>query len=351
LRRAFTRAILVAPVTDVAKVTWTDLAVRDQALPNAAWSGEPVAQGPSPVPSRGWYSDPIGLPDRMRFWDGAAWTARVTPLGLAATGLAWRPELERLAPPPWAPDSEAPVVEAGAVTQSTSDLGAALGVTPCAVTAQLPPTPAVDDVFWGEEHPRQARRRATAGRQRSRRLSLLAVGAFVVLGAVAGAGVLSSGGRPELAPATTYRDAAAGFTLRYPDGWKVADKTPAAGLRFEIAAPGATPSETNTVSVAVGPTAAGLPPLDTLAAAVTQKLQSQFPGLRLESADRTQLLGAPAIRLAFADVSDQPATEIVQYAGRTTAGRPFSVTTTVREPRTAPTTEQVRRFLDSIEPA
>jgi hypothetical protein len=83
---------------------------------------------------------------------------------------------------------------------------------------------------------------------------------------------------------------------------------------------------------------------------VTQRLQIQFPGVRLQSADRTQLLGAPAIRLAFADVSDQPATEIVQYAGRTTAGRPFSVTTTVREPRTAPTAEQVRRFLASIAP-
>jgi hypothetical protein len=287
----------------------------------------------------------------MRFWDGSAWTARVTPLGLAVTGLAWRPELEHLAPPPWAPDSEAPVAEAWSVTHLAPDLGAALGVTPISTIAPPTPAPAVEDVFWGEEHPRQARRRAAAGRRRSRRLVLLAVGAFVVLGAVAGAGVLSSVGRPELETTVTYRDTAAGFSLRYPDGWKVAEKTPAAGLRFEIAAPGAAPSETNTVSVVVGPTAGGLPPLDTLAATVTQRLQSQFPGLRLESADRTQLLGAAAIRLAFADVSDQPAVEIVQYAGRTTTGRPFSVTTTVREPRTAPMPEELRRFLDSIEPA
>ena len=248
-------------------------------MPDGAWSDEPVArQGPGPVPSRGWYADPIGLPNRMRFWDGDAWTARVTPLGLAATGLAWRPELERLAPPPWAPDSEAPVAEAWAVARSAPDLGAALGVT--RTRADSPkPTAGVEDVFWGDDRPRQARRRASAGRRRSRRLGVLAAGAFVVLGAVAGAGVLSSGGRPELEPTTTYRDAAAGFTLRYPDGWKVADTTPAAGLRFEIAARGATPSETNTVSVVVGATAAGLPPLDTLAATVTQRLQSQFPGI------------------------------------------------------------------------
>ena len=88
----------------------------------------------------------------------------------------------------------------------------------------------------------------------------------------------------------------------------------------------------------------------------TDKAQVEIPspmGGRVEKIHvepgQTVKVGAPLV--TFADVSDQPAVEIVQYAGRTTTGRPFSVTTTVREPRTAPTPEELRRFLDSIEPA
>ena len=54
---------------------------------------------------------------------------------------------------------------------------------------------------------------------------------------------------------------------------------------------------------------------------------------------------------AFRDPDPSPPTSIEQYFGRTTAGRPLTITVTVREPRTAPSDATLRRFVASVLPA
>jgi hypothetical protein len=154
--------------------------------------------------------------------------------------------------------------------------------------------------------------------------------------------------RPTVEPATLYRDDAAGFSLRYPDGWRVQTRTPGEGVRFEIGARGSAPDDQNTVSVVVGTESAPLPPLHLLAEQVTTRLVERFPDIRLESADRTRLADAAAYRIELADGTSDPPTRIVQVVGRTTSGRPLTVTMTIREPRTAPSAREFDDFLASI---
>ena len=180
-------------------------------------------------------------------------------------------------------------------------------------------------------------------------LSVAAVVALLAVGVAASAGVLAGGGdRPTLAPTRAYRDPESGFALRYPDGWRILRSERGESLRFAISAPGAPLLDTNTVSVAVGAEPAPLPALHALANEVTERLRERFDDIRLEAARRPSLAGAPALYLQLSDAGTLPSTRIVQVVGRTTAGHPLTVTETIREPRTAPTDEELRDFLASL---
>jgi hypothetical protein len=207
-----------------------------------------------------------------------------------------------------------------------------------------------DGAAWVDESDR------STGRARRRLVPALVAAAIVALAAGAGAGIVDGDDRPTVEPAIAYRDASAGFALRYPDTWQVERESPGESVQFKIADPGASALHTNLVTVRVGPEPAdgesdALPSLDELSNEVTERLREQYPGVELEEAARTQLADAPAFRLQFVDPDEVPPIRIQQYAGRTTTGRPLTVTITVREPRTAPTPQQLRDFITSIAPA
>jgi hypothetical protein len=67
----------------------------------------------------------------------------------------------------------------------------------------------------------------------------------------------------------------------------------------------------------------------------------------LENAITYRDADAPGLRFTFVDPT-VPETRIEQYVGRTTAGRPLTITVTVREPRTAPTSAELDALLASV---
>jgi hypothetical protein len=105
------------------------------------------------------------------------------------------------------------------------------------------------------------------------------------------------------------------------------------------------------LSVVVGEAPAPLPQLHSLAEQLTETLRSKLPGVRLDSAARARLADAPGFHFAFRDTDSIPSTRIEQYVGRTTSGRPLTVTVTIREPRTAPTPQELRDFVASLDPS
>lgn len=317
----------------------------------------------------GWYPDPLA-PTWRRFHDGARWTAFTCPPGEPPpspldASLSWIPGLAVLADPaPLAPPAPtAPLVVPAPPVQATVP-----APTAPAPVALAPPSDDTDaatsgdlavgaidpiSIAFGPEARRPVPAPATEPRTR-RRLVPVAIAAAVALtaGAVgAGAVLRSEGQRPHVVPELAYRDDRAGFTLRYPDEWRVLRRDPDGGIRFAIGARGAPSTQTNTVSVVVGADAAALPPLHTLADQLTERLREQLPGVRLDEASRTRLAGAPAFRFAFHDREATPSTRIEQYVGRTTTGRPLTVTVTIREPRTAPTAAELRDFVLSLDPS
>ncbi len=319
-------------------------------------------------PDRRFAADPLA-PGRERYWDSWHWTARVRgPDG--TEGLHWTPDLAVLPRPP-APDA-APVLGAAAPAaldpivaglgdpdatprpESADDWALALTEPPVAPAAPPQHEFAADPMVaaFGDDLRPFVPEASVPGSKR-RRL-VMAVGAvaaagLIAAGAAAGAGVFtSSDQRPRVATELAYRDADAGFALRYPDDWRVLRRERGNAIRFAIAAPGASTTETNTVSVVVGATAAELPQLHTLSDQLTEMLRQQLPGVRLESASRTRVADAPGFRFAFRDPESSPATRIEQYVGRTANGKPLTVTVTVREPRTAPTETELNEFLDSL---
>jgi hypothetical protein len=266
----------------------------------------------------GWEPDPLE-PGRSRWWDGAAWTAAVS-----GGGLSWTPDLPTLPPPQ-------PVgLDEG--------LGA---IDPIAVA------------FGNDARP--APPAPVAVPRTRRRLAPVAVAAAVLLvagAAVAGAGILDTDDqRPSVLRVVPYRDAQAGFELRYPERWRVLRRERDNGIRFAIGARGAPTTETNIVSVVVGSAPAPLPQLHSLAEQLTETMRRQLPGVRLESASRARLANAPGLHFAFRDPESTPPTRIEQYVGRTTTGRPLTATVTIREPRTAPTPDELREFIASLGPS
>jgi hypothetical protein len=321
----------------------------------------------------GWYPDPLAPPSRAtrsRWWTGSRWSSRVrSPLAergpaVGAPGpttflaevpeaVAWIPWLYRLAPPPVLKISAIP---AAAVPRAAL----AFDADPMVIASGRPDPTASTGVHWkapeavegavigatdGERPPSRARRH----RRRVETLAFAAALVLLVGGAIAGADVVSGGRdqRPTLESAVIYRDAGAGFALRSPTGWREIERERGTGIRFAIGAAGAPTTETNTVSVDVGTTSAALPELHTLADQLTERLRGELPDIRLEEAGRAQIAGAPGLRFTFVDPTI-PQTRIEQYVGRTTAGRPLTITVTVREPRTAPNAAELDEFLASI---
>jgi len=295
------------------------------------------------------------------------------PDGAPGESISWSVTLRTLGAPETAPRAEAPIVVRAprplidAPTDATplaalADGGAAEPTERTVVAAppirfsadELPGAPVpVDPVPVA---PVPVDEPARTGRARRRLVPALVAAAFVALAAAAGAGILGGDDRPTVEPAIAYRDAGAGFSLRYPDAWQVGRETPAESVQFRIADPGASVLRTNLVTVRVGAEPAdgesdALPALDELSSEVTTRLRAEHPGVELEEAARTRLAGAPALRLRLVDPGEVPPLRIEQYAGRTTTGRPLTVTITVREPRTAPTPEELREFLASVAPA
>ena len=329
----------------------------------------------------GWHPDPLAPrtePSRNRWWTGARWSPRVrAPIADASQaempeGIAWIPWLDLLAPPPVLTISPVPTTSpVAAVAPIASAIAAPQAVAVFdadpVVMAFGPPDPNSPDpnspdptasigVHWTSPHVGEGH--TVAGppdrtRRHRRRIEALAFAAALVLlvgGAVAGADILSGDQRPTLESAVAYRDTAAGFALRSPADWRVIEHDRGTAIRFAIGAPGAPTTETNTVSVSVGSAAAALPELHTLANQLTERLREDLPDVRLEEAGRASIAGAPGLRFAFVEPG-VPETRIEQYVGRTTAGRPLTITVTVREPRTAPTAAELEEFVASVTPA
>jgi hypothetical protein len=339
---------------------------------------EDVNRGPDGL-CDGWYVDPLGPLGRRRWWTDGAWTARVAGPGLDE-GISWRPGLADLPRPPVAPplfgapargvSTSAPIEpDLSELIDERSVPAAALppirwyapgyeprpepvatpapvwlpAPTPAPVPSPVPvpllavpePAPVAPDVELSAARPR-ARRRVVA--------SLVA--AAVIVGAASATAIRVIPG-PEIEPVTTYRDGDAGFALHYPDRWAIGDEDRGESIRFDIAAPRAGSLQTNSVRVTVGP-----PPietdLDALVAEVTPALRAQFPGIRLERAGRTTVAGGPGYELEFVDVNHTPRIRVRQIVGTTTSGDQLLVNVTIREPRTAPTDDELRDFVRSI---
>lgn len=256
------------------------------------------------LPPPGWYPDPLAS-ERTRRWDGTGWTTEIRIAG---------PPPKRRKDPPSEP------IEGVSWVPWLSALGAPLRTT------------------------RITRRR------RPGVLTVAGAALAVFLAAVASGAILPGDDqRPVLEPKISYDDPAAGFALRYPDTWEVLREDEGEGIRFAVAARNASAADTNTVSVAVGATSAELPPLHTLADELTEKLRTELPDVELRLAERARVAGAPALRFSFRDSGSGSPTRIDQWVGRTTAGRPLTVTVTIREPRTAPTDAELAEFVDSVD--
>jgi hypothetical protein len=316
--------------------------------------------------------DPLS-PGRERWWDGWHWTARVRDPdggeGAEVEGLHWTPDLVTVArPADPAHEPEAPTLRS--IFFAPLVLTQPLLARSVPAPEALPAPDTVDELRWMTETqppsctadpmvaafgddlrpsvpeasvPGSARRRIVMA------VGAAAAAAFVAAAAAAGAGIFtSSEQRPQIEPALSYRDAGAGFALRYPDAWRILRRDRGSSIRFAIASPGAPTSETNTVSVVVGASRAALPPLHTPADQLTETLRQKLPGVRLDAAARTSVAHAPGFRFAFRDPDSSPATRIEQYVGQTATGYPLTVTVTVREPRTAPTETELDDFLASL---
>jgi hypothetical protein len=300
--------------------------------PEAAVVATPAADAPGP----GWHPDPIDPARRLRWWTGDAWSSRVVTLEVGSEAISWHHRIDdhaapgTVASPPVSPAARPPL------HPETDDVAALLDTFEPEPKAKREPTRVTT---WLRT--REPRRR--------RYVSVVAAAALMIAAAAgAGTALLGDDDRPSVEQTTLYRDAKAGFTLRYPDRWHKGLETAGEGVRFEVGAADSAPIDANTVSVVVGTESAPLPALHSLADDVTERLVVRFPGLRLESAERTTLADSPAYRISLSDGSTEPPTRILQVVGRTTSGRPLSVTFTVREPRTAPTDAETKEFLASI---
>lgn len=284
----------------------------------------------------GWHPDPLD-PARLRWWDGTTWSARVARLEAGSEGIAWHAGIADLAAP--SPRAIAPPVSsAEAVSEPLPPASRAATPGPWVPTSAKVTRTAPEGAM--RAHPR-----------RRRRVWAMLGAAVLILAAGAGAGtaMLSGGQRPTVEDTITYRDDEANLALRYPTAWRIDKRTPGQGVLFAIGAKDALPLDENTISVNAG-TSSGQPlvALHLLVNRATEDLIAEHPNFRLVFATEARLAGAPAFRLEFVDSTTKPTKRLVEVVGRTTNGRPLIAVMTVREPRAAPSDEELQRFLASI---
>jgi hypothetical protein len=175
-----------------------------------------------------------------------------------------------------------------------------------------------------------------------------AVTLLLIAGGVSAA-MLGDDTRPQLAePTTKFTDEDADLAFRYPSDWRVDKETPGVGIRFEVSGANTAALETNTVQLKTDPEPAELPALHVLANQTTEQVVAELSDFRLVAATQTRLAGGPAFRLELVDTTVEPVKRIINYVGTTASRRPLYVIVTLREPRTAPTDDELRRLLASI---
>jgi hypothetical protein len=288
-------------------------------------------------PGPSWHADPLSSTPRMRWWNGAGWTAWVVSAPADVAAIAWEPELAELPPPiQWG----SPVLRLG--------VAPALHITPLA-ELPMPRRGAPTTALAGLPGEVGGRRHGPPRRRRQRHL--LVVAALVPVLAIAGvasAALLTTGPRPALTNTMAYRDGPAGFSLTYPKTWKIQRVNPGQGIRFVVSSPHVPADQLTTVSVTAGTQRGPLPAPADLARTVIDGLRPQFPGITLKTSGATTLAGEPAVQLTFTDPSTNPPTGIEQVVGRTTDGRPLTVTLQGPDPRSAPSDVDLHAFLASI---
>ncbi|MEX0949489.1 MAG: DUF2510 domain-containing protein [Acidimicrobiia bacterium] len=295
------------------------------------WEATPTTPRPA---GPGWHPDPLD-PTRLRWWDGAAWTARIARLEPGSEAISWHAGIGDLAAPD--PRGEAPAL---------SSEPAAIGPISTAPRV-LAPVPRLEAPGEPDEDSASA---TSKPRNLSRRTWAALAAAVILLAAGAGMGTATLGEeqRPRLASTIRFADTDAELRFRYPHEWRVDKETPGVGVRFVVSNANASALETNTVQVKTDPAPVPLPALHVLANQTTEQVVAELADFRMVSAEQTRLASGPAFRLELVDTTTEPVKRIIEYVGTTDSGRPLYVIVTVREPRTAPTEAELRRFLESI---
>jgi hypothetical protein len=303
--------------------------------------------------SPGWYPDGAGSTQPLRWWDGGHWTTRVSAAPDTPESFSWVASLLELPEPRESePEPETPTEP---IIDLTDPAPAIVLPTPATVgdeieswaSAGLDPLMVAfgPDTQWPTvEH--------TTRRKLRRPLVIAAV--TIALGAVAvgaGATVLGTRNQPQVNPAITYSDAAAGFALEYPTAWRIQSELTGTSIRFDIGTRGAPSTKANTVSVVVGANLEPLKPLDTYIAEQAAALRSQLSTVSLQAAEHIKMLNADALHVRYTVAGQSGPTTIDAYTGLTLTGHQLTVSVTVREPRDAPSDETLQTFLRSIQPA
>jgi hypothetical protein len=323
-----------------------------------------ASSGPS------WHADPLVRVPRWRWWAGDHWTAWVVASPADGPSIAWEWALADLPHPiRWG----APVVRVAAappllvqpqlspaITTPPLSIDAppqAVGHGPPIPLADTPaPTPLQPPAPPGVPLDRPAASapadpvitlaaRSHRPHRRRRHLVPLAATLSLVLGGVAGAGLLSSGTpRPALSSVVSYRDPAAGLSFAYPSTWRVQHRDPGQGVTF-LAGGAAVPNTARAlVAVTVGSQRGPLPALSDFERTALSTLSAQDPGLRVSGGGEATLAGGPALDVVLTN----PPTTIETVEGRTADLRPLAVTVATRDPRGVLTRSTVQDFLASI---
>ncbi|MBM3671458.1 MAG: DUF2510 domain-containing protein [Actinobacteria bacterium] len=309
----------------------------------------------------GWHPDPLDA-QRLRWWDGSAWTARVARLDLAADAISWHADVPSLPAPGRA--AEPPPVPALPLEVVPTPYLGAVPTLADAVEHEAPKReedePAAETsavVIRPKRWSREDRPIVELPNTRRGWAILAAAVALLVVGGSVGAGMLDGDDRPSIGPATTiYADQDADFRFRYPKEWRIEEPTgecpnvlaadECVRVVLEIG-PDVSVTNSNTLQVRSFNTDQPLDALHEWVTTETQIVVEQIPTIRLQGARQTVLDGAPAFRAELVD-SSTPTTRLVVYEGRTTSSRALVVTLTVRDPRTAPTDEEFERLLATL---
>lgn len=284
----------------------------------------------------GWYPDPFDA-SRLRWWDGAAWVARIAKIEAGSDAISWRADIADLAPP------EAQTVAPPVPTPEISIEPPPPPPPPLPVPASAELSALAEDRIT-RPHPRRNRRAWAA---------LAVAVAIIAAGAGVGTAMLGSDERPTVATRVTYRDDDTDFALKYPEAWHIdrdEEDVPGKGVKFIVGSTSVDADQQNTVSVGVV-TLEGQPEIrleDLVANSAADLVKRNLLNFRLVSATEVRLAGAPAFRSEFVDSSTNPGVRLIGYTGRTESGGVLSVNITIRDPRTQASDKELDEFLASI---